>query len=271
VVGEFEISAEYHPATEVGGDFYNVFPLYDHGSPATARGSDGPVGSIAAGPESCAAPVSTHRDPRVATRERAAIVIGDVAGKGVQAAMFMTVATTLLEELARQGLSPAEALVRANERLYPKLRPHRMFVTLLYGVLDPATGQFTFSSAGQTGPILCPRDGPPRFLQQSSLPLAAMPSVQYEERACVLEPGDALVFVSDGLIEAHATGGAPLGYAGLLEVVARTRDERPERWLERLWEAVASRQATDRDDATTIVVQRRSGSPRPLQPGSARQ
>jgi sigma-B regulation protein RsbU (phosphoserine phosphatase) len=181
-----------------------------------------------------------------------------VAGKGLQAAMFMTVATTLVEELARQGLPPAEALERANERLYPKLRPHRMFVTLLYGVLVPETGQFTFASAGQTGPILCAGDAPPRFLQQSSLPVAAMADVHYEAQSCRLEPGDAVVFVSDGLIEARIDAETPLGYTGLLDVVARSRDACPERWLEKLWEAVAKQSDAERDDATIIVVQRRA-------------
>jgi serine phosphatase RsbU (regulator of sigma subunit) len=217
-VGAIEIDARYYPATEVGGDFYNIFPL---------------------------------------AHDWMGIAIGDVAGKGLQAAMFMTVATTLVEEMARQGLAPAEALGRANERLYPKLRPHRMFVTLLYGVLDAETGQFTFASAGQTGPILCARGTPPRFLPSSSLPLAAMPSVQYEEQSCRLEPGDALVFVSDGLIEARAAADSPLGYTGLLEVVARARDDCPRRWLEQLWEAVSKQNEIERDDATMIVVQRR--------------
>jgi CHASE2 domain-containing sensor protein/serine phosphatase RsbU (regulator of sigma subunit) len=263
IVGSSEIDARYYPATEVGGDFYNIFLLEGQGSRVGVNESGAPAGDAdtAPGPSvpapSTLDPRPSTLAPRPSTLHAVGIAIGDVAGKGLQAAMFMTVATTLVEELARQGLTPAETLGCANERLYPKLRPHRVFVTLLYGVLDADTGQFTFSSAGQAGPILCPRGAPPRFLQSSNLPLAAMPSVQYDEQTCRLESGDALLLVSDGLIEARTTAEAPLGYTGLLEVVAGARDACPQRWLEQIWEVVSKQSEMERDDATMILVQRR--------------
>ena len=69
-------------------------------------------------------------------------------------------------------------------------------------------------------------------------------------------PGDAVVLVSDGLIEARTAEERPLGYQGLLQVVGKARAERPEDWLARIWEAITGQSGTDRDDATMIVVQR---------------
>jgi serine phosphatase RsbU (regulator of sigma subunit) len=131
-----------------------------------------------------------------------------------------------------------------------------MFVTLLYGVLDPKSGQFTFASAGHTSPIVCVRGSAPRYLRQSSLPLAAMAGTGYTEQTCALGPGDALVLVSDGLFEIGKEEGNPLGYKGLLRVVERARRSQPEFWLERIWGAVSELAGPERDDATMVIVQR---------------
>src|SRR5205823_4646977 len=129
------------------------------------------------------------------------LIIGDVSGKGVKAAMYMTVATTLLQTLARRETSPARVLAAANADLFPTIHPLRMFVTALYGVLDLDSRTLTFANAGHLPP-LCRRGGATEEIELAGMPLGAWPDPEYEEKTLTLLPDDTLVFYSDGYIEA---------------------------------------------------------------------
>jgi serine phosphatase RsbU (regulator of sigma subunit) len=213
-LGPFRLRARSEPAQEVGGDLYNVFPI-------NAR--------------------------------KWAIVLGDVSGKGIQGAMYMTVATTLLEARAEHGISPAAALADANRRLYPKIHRARMFVSLLYGALDVQDRTLTFSNAGQSPPIYLSRSGEPQFLRIPGLPLGALQDATYQQGILRLQPGDSLLLYSDGFIEARNKAGDPLGYDGLLSLVAAAPGGDAE-LLDHLFSETLSHISGDRDDLTALVI-----------------
>jgi serine phosphatase RsbU (regulator of sigma subunit)/predicted ester cyclase len=159
----WEIAYHYQPAREVGGDFYDFLRL-----------DDGRVG----------------------------LVIGDVSGKGIPAAVLMANTQSVLRAVAqRGGISPGEVLAEANEVLYAYIPPNT-FVTCFYGVLDPESGRLLYANAGHDLP--CERhDGRVEELRARGMPLGLMTGMSYEEKETTLVPGDSILFYSDGLIEAH--------------------------------------------------------------------
>jgi sigma-B regulation protein RsbU (phosphoserine phosphatase) len=215
-MGDFEIASRSDPASEVGGDFYNVFPLDEN---------------------------------------KLGIVLGDVSGKGVQGAMYMTVATTLIEAIAKSAASPRDVLREVNAYLYPRMRSIKMFVAAFYGVLDVRTGVFTFANAGQGYPLLC-RDGGAQFLKAKGMPLGALRAPYYEEHQVVLTANDALVLYSDGFVEARGRSGQMLGYERFRNWAKETPRQVGVQMVEELF-ARATHFIHDpdgRDDLTLIVI-----------------
>ncbi|MGZ3599683.1 MAG: SpoIIE family protein phosphatase [Ktedonobacterales bacterium] len=159
----WHIEPYYQPAREVGGDFYD-FLTFDDG--------------------------------------RLGLVIGDVTGKGIPAALVMTATRTMLRTAAYENASPAEVLTRVNELLHADIPPG-VFATCFYAVLDPASGLLRFANAGQDLPYLRHLDGSIAELHATGMPLGLMPGSQYDEGEATLAPGDCLLFYSDGLVEAH--------------------------------------------------------------------
>ncbi len=174
-----EIAALYRPAREVGGDFYDVIPL-----------SDGQVG----------------------------FVVGDVTDKGVPAALVMAATRSVLRASAQRLVDPGTVLERVNEHLCPDM-PAKMFVTCLYGVLEPATGRFRFANAGHDLPYVKTAGGSVE-LRARGMPLGLMTGMAYEEKETVLAPGDSMLLHSDGVVEAHDPGGRMFGFPRLKEAVA---------------------------------------------------
>lgn len=225
--GAFEIVSRSEPAREVGGDFYNVFPLTRRGPGDTDEDAPEPIG----------------------------IVLGDVSGKGVQGAMYMTVATTLVEARAEADVAPEEVLAVANAHLYPKINRLRMFVTVFYGVLDIRSGELLFASAGQVPPLLT-HDHETHYQPARGIPVGAMARTRYERRSVRLAPGDTLVLASDGFIEAYNARGEILGYDGFRDVVARHAAAEPHAYLEAIFRDVRaySGNAEEQDDRTLVVI-----------------
>ena len=176
----WEIAALYRPAREVGGDFYDVIPL-----------PEGQVG----------------------------FVIGDVTDKGVPAALVMAATRSVLRASAQRLVTPREVLERVNEHLCPDM-PAKMFVTCLYGVLEPSTGRFRFANAGHDLPYVKTADGSVE-LRARGMPLGLMPGMTYEEKETVLAPGDSLLLHSDGVVEAHDPDGSMFGFPRLKAAVAQ--------------------------------------------------
>jgi serine phosphatase RsbU (regulator of sigma subunit) len=158
----WQFTPYYKPAREVGGDFYDFLAL-----------DDGRLG----------------------------IFIGDVAGKGVPAALVMATTRTLLRSAAHAGAAPAQVLAAANELLTADIPPG-MFVTCFYALLEPASGQMRYANAGHELPYLC-RGGQVTAVRATGMPLGIMPGSVYEEFELALVPGDCALFHSDGLVEAH--------------------------------------------------------------------
>ncbi len=174
----WQLAAYYQPARAVGGDFYDFIEL-----------PDGHLG----------------------------LVIGDVTDKGVPAALVMAATRSVLRATAPRLIDPHEVLGRVNDLLCPDMPPN-MFVTCLYGVLEPATGRFRYANAGQNLPYARTEEGVVEF-RATGLPLGLLPEMTYEEKEATLEPGQTMVLSSDGLVEAHNPEGEMFGFPRLRQIM----------------------------------------------------
>ena len=178
LLDDWEIVPYYQPAREVGGDFYDFLTL-----------PDGRVG----------------------------VIIGDVSGKGVAAALVMANTQSVLRAVSQVSATPGELLSQVNEVLWTYIPPN-MFVTCFCGILNPESGRFTYANAGHNPPLR-QHGGKPTDLRATGMPLGLMPGMTYEVKATVLLPGDGVLFYSDGLIEAHNTEREMLGSSRLKALV----------------------------------------------------
>ena len=177
---EFDIFASMTPAKEVGGDFYDFF-LVD----------------------------SDHL----------AIVIADVSGKGVPAALFMVIAKTLLKDHTQAGINPAEVFSKVNQQLCES-NDEGMFVTAWMGVLEISTRHMTFVNAGHNPPLLRKGTDCWEYLKQrSGFVLAGMEGMRYKSGELQLSPGDTLYLYTDGVTEAANSEETLLGEARLKEIL----------------------------------------------------
>jgi phosphoserine phosphatase RsbU/P len=142
---------------------------------------------------------------------RLGLAIADCCGKGTPAALLMANAQATLEDLMAAALPPGEVLARLGRTLGRRLGADR-FVTLAYAVLDRAAGRLVYSNAGHPAPLLLRRGGV-RRLHRGGPVLGVLPHALYEEEGLPLEPGDRLVFFTDGVLEASpdGPGGEELG------------------------------------------------------------
>ena len=160
---DFELYATMDPAKEVGGDFYDFFLLGEN---------------------------------------RLALVIADVSGKGIPAALFMMRAKTAIRGMAETGNGPAEVLYRANNTLCEG-NDAEMFVTVWRGIIDLTTGVMKCANAGHEYPVLMRAGGDYElFRDKHGLALAAMEGVRFKEYELTLNPGDRLFVYTDGIPEA---------------------------------------------------------------------
>jgi serine phosphatase RsbU (regulator of sigma subunit)/predicted ester cyclase len=182
----WQISPLYQPAREVGGDFYDFLEL-----------KDGRLG----------------------------IVVGDATGKGVPAALVMASARSMLRAVAQAlgSSSPADVLGRVNDALFIDI-PANMFVTCFYAILDPESGHLVYANAGHDLPYLY-RNGDAEELRARGMPLGLMPGMSYEEKEIVLDAGEAALFYSDGLVEAHDPEGEMFGFPRLRALIAEHGEE----------------------------------------------
>jgi sigma-B regulation protein RsbU (phosphoserine phosphatase) len=172
-----DIHAILEPAREVGGDLYEVL---------------------------------------VAGKDRVVVVVGDVSGKGIPAALFMAVTTTLIRVIAPELERPEDILMRVNDALAAQ-NPRNMFVTLSCAVFEPRRRRVTCASAGHPSPILL-RAGPAPCLP---FPLTGMVAgittgIDIPSQSLDLQAGDTLLFYTDGVTEAFNVAGEQFGEDGLL-------------------------------------------------------
>ena len=212
----WQIAACYQPAREVGGDFYDVIPLPDG---------------------------------------RFGFVVGDVTDKGVPAALVMSATRSLLRASAQRLIEPGVVLERVNEQLCPDM-PEKMFVTCLYGVLDPATGHLRFANAGHDLPYVKTANGVVE-LRARGMPLGLMAGMSYEEKEIVLAPGDSVLLHSDGVVEAHDPDRGMFGFPRLMQTVADSPSGQAliDRVLSDLHEFTGPG-AEQEDDITMVTLER---------------
>ena len=213
----WQIAPYYKPAREVGGDFYDFHLL-----------SEGRLG----------------------------VVVGDATGKGVPAALVMGTTCGMLQLAAHtlDSTSPGEVLERVNETLLARIPPN-MFVTCFYAVLDPKRGNLRYANAGHDLPYLRRNSGEVEELRATGMPLGLMPGMGYEQKETVFDVGDAALFYSDGLVEAHDPQGEMFGFPRLRELVSEHGDEKralEEALLEELYSFVG--EGWDQEDDVTLLT-----------------
>jgi serine phosphatase RsbU (regulator of sigma subunit)/CHASE1-domain containing sensor protein/anti-sigma regulatory factor (Ser/Thr protein kinase) len=229
----WKIAYHYQPAREVGGDFYDFLRLEG---------------------------------------DRVGLVIGDVSGKGIAAALVMANTQSVLRAVARRGnIAPGQVLAEANEVLYAYI-PAGTFVTCFYGVLDPESGRLVYANAGHDPPYL-QRDGDAQELRVRGMPLGLMPGMPYEEKEAVLAAGDDLLLYSDGLVEAHDPEGEMFGFPHLRKLIMAQSAGSGEELVDFLLAELTRFTGTDseqEDDITLVTLGRSKAGIRdrktPLQP-----
>jgi serine phosphatase RsbU (regulator of sigma subunit)/predicted ester cyclase len=185
------------------------------------------------------------------------LAVGDATSKGVPAALVMSTTCGMLRAVAQSSESPGEVLLRVNEALSARI-PASMFVTCFYGVLDPKSGIFAYANAGHDVPYVR-RGGDCEELRARGMPLGLMPGMSYEEKDIVLDAGEAALFYSDGLVEAHDPNGEMFGFPRLRALVAEHGEERSleDLLLEELYSFVGEGWEQE-DDITLLTLRRRS-------------
>ena len=215
---EFDIYASMTPAKEVGGDFYDFF-LVDE-------------------------------DPL-------AMVIADVSGKGVPAAMFMMISKTLLKSAAQSGLSPKAILEKVNNQLCEN-NDAEMFVTVWIGILEISTGKLVCANAGHEYPAIMRRGGSfELYKDKHGFVLAGMEGSKYREYELVLSAGDRLFVYTDGVAEATDSNNNLYGTDRMIDALNKAKDLSSRELLESLHKDIDSfvGLADQFDDITMLSIQ----------------
>ena len=182
----FDLHATMHTAREVGGDFYDFYMLDE---------------------------------------SHLAILIADVSGKGVPAAMFMMTSKTMLKNLVDSGMGLSEAFTKANEELCDG-NDAGMFVTVWMGILDLKTGSLEYVNAGHNPPLICGESGSFEYLKSKpGFVLTGMEGLKYRSQKTRLRPGDRIFLYTDGVTEANDPDQELYGEDRLLEYMNKSGDK----------------------------------------------
>ena len=216
------LTAHMKPAKEVGGDFYDVFMI---------------------------------------DQDHLCFLIADVSGKGVPAALFMTMAKTHIKNFATVGLPLAEVAVRANNQLCYK-NESGMFVTAFICVLDVRSGEVQFVNAGHNCPFVQKQDGAfEMFWAKANLVFGLMEDVPYREQTLTLNPGDSIYLYTDGVTEALNPEQELFGDDRLYEILNRNRAQagEPETFVQAIYREVQAFADGEpqADDITMLYVTRK--------------
>ena len=214
-----DIYASMDPAKEVGGDFYDFFFI---------------------------------------DSEHLAMVIADVSGKGVPAALFMMISRTIIKNCAMLGKSAAETLEESNRAMCSENRME-MFVTVWIGILEISTGRIATANAGHEDPIICrSNEGRwERIREKHGFVLGGIEDIRYKEREILLNPGDKLFVYTDGVPEANNKDGEFFGISRLMEALEPAVKGTPKDVLFSVRQAVNTfaDQAEQFDDLTMLCLE----------------
>ena len=215
-VAGFTFAAHCTPARETGGDFYDFIDL------------------------ECG---------------RVGVVVADVAGKSIPAALLMANARSTWPAAAAGGASPKAVLEWTNRVLCQDVGPWA-FVTLFYAIIDPAESSLHFASAGHP-PAILRHNSSLRELSANGLPLGLVPSAEYVEARVSLPPGDRIILYTDGIVESLDAQRRMFGFERFYDTLARLSAERPQVLVEEILSAVrdSSGPAEQVDDVTLLVIQ----------------
>ncbi|ADK84758.1 protein serine/threonine phosphatase [Desulfarculus baarsii DSM 2075] len=218
---ELRLYAINQPAKDVAGDFYDFFLV---------------------GPE------------------RLALVMGDVSGKGVPAALFMTMTRTLLRNICPDEPDPARALAKANELLCQD-NDASMFVTLFLAYYEIDSGRMVYANAGHNDPCVIAADGAARcFGRMGDVALGALAGQSYAAGWLDLAPGETLALYTDGITEAPSPDGREFGMDRFEQLLTANADRDVEDICRLVVEAANQFQAGERFDDVTIMLLRRAAT-----------
>ena len=223
---EFDIYATMDPAKEVGGDFYDYFLIDD---------------------------------------DHLCMVIADVSGKGVPAALFMMASKIILQSCAMLGRSPAQILDKTNEAICSN-NEAEMFVTVWLGILEISTGRLTAANAGHEFPVFKRPDGPYElYKDKHGFVIGGMEGVKYREYELMLEPGTKLFVYTDGVPEATNPEMELFGARRMLDALNGVPKAAPRETLKSVRRAVDGfvQDAEQFDDLTMLCMEYKGPEGRP--------
>ena len=215
---DFDIIGCMNPAKEVGGDFYDYFLIDD---------------------------------------DHLCMVMADVSGKGVPAALLMMASTIILQSVAMLGASPAEILNKTNEAICSN-NEAEMFVTVWLGILELSTGKLTASNAGHEYPVIKRLNGQFEvFKDKHGFVVGGLEGTRYEEYELMLKPGEKLFVYTDGVVEATSEDDELFGTKRMIEALNVQPDAAPQAILTNVREAVDEfvREAEQFDDLTMLCLE----------------
>lgn len=179
----YDISAYNFPTEEVSGDYYDWVRIYD---------------------------------------DQIGLVIADVSGKGVPAALLMAFLRASLRAATHIGYSPHISMAKVNYLLWESIERNQ-FVTAFYGILDVTNRTLAYTNAGHNPPILLDKNGNPSFIDRGGVPLGMFRDTRYHEYYLTTQPGEVLVLYTDGVTEAQNPEGEEFGRERLAEAIKAHR------------------------------------------------
>jgi phosphoserine phosphatase RsbU/P len=215
----WDLDARWQTARTVGGDFYDIFRI---------------------------------------NGKKVGLVIADVSDKGMPAALYMTVTRTLIRSDARNTLSPAALLTRVNNMLVVDAQ-NGMYVTAVYAVLDVETGVLTYANAGHNQPLLIHGNhGKVKRLHKGGMAMAVLEDNQYQDHQLEIDPGDTLIFYTDGVTEQFSPDGEMFGEERLLSMLESQTGQNVRAILDNLHRTLEEFRSGDppSDDVTLLAMRR---------------
>ena len=179
--------------------------------------------------------------------------IGDVSGKGMNAALLMAKTSSLLHCLGKSVSEPAELLARVNDEVCESAT-RGMFVTVVTGIYEPATGTARFTNAGHLPPLYRDRSGRFNELSESSPPLGIMPRMTYDTVEMRMD-GGCFYLVTDGVTEGEGPGGSPLGVNGLMALIDSFAELPLNDRLRRIASSINAGRPARTDDLTLLAIE----------------
>ena len=212
----YDLSAYNYPSEEVSGDYYDWVRIYD---------------------------------------DEIAIVIADVSGKGVPAAILMAFLRASLRAATHIGYATNISMAKVNYLLWESIERHQ-FVTAFHGILDASNKTLSYSNAGHNPPLLLKANGETQFIEHGELPLGMFRETRYREYHLLIEPGDVLLLYTDGVTEALSPDGVEFGRDRLVQAVKENSEQPARELIASLEMAVLgwTANAGASDDVTFFVI-----------------